>query len=142
MACEDKTKKIDGVEYRTIQFPARDGLRMTARILEIAGPLFDGIGTDKSGESTISLSTFTKKLGTDDAFASLIVDLLKSTYRNGELITPQSFDIEFAGKYTHLYKVVLWVIEANGFFGEGIISKIQERFGRLKAVASQILPIK
>jgi hypothetical protein len=136
MACLELDKEIDTVKYKTVQFPARSGLAIKTRLVKFIGPILDGFGKDVGGDMSISLSIFTSKL--DDAtFVQLILDLLTRTYRNGKMISPESFDIDFAGEYIHLYKVVIFVIESNCFFGKGNIAEVLKSLGQK---ASQILP--
>ena len=139
MALKEIDKTIDGVKYKTVQFPTSEGIKITVRLTKVFGPVFDAIGSDKKKEMTFNASVFTEKLS-DAEVLSLIKDLLQETYRNGTRITQDSFDIDFAGEYGHLYQVVLFVVDANNFFGKGSITKISDRLKSLKM--SQILPKK
>ncbi len=139
MGCKEIDKDIDGIKYKTVQFPASSGITLTVRITKQFGPIFDAIGSDKDNEIDFKASAFTEKLSAPD-FLQLIKDLLCNTYRNGSLITSDTFETDFAGEYVHLYKVLLFVIDSNNFFGKGIISKGLEKLKNLKV--SQILPIK
>lgn len=132
MACKEQKRAIDGVDYTVLQFPTREGLRYKTRILKLVGPIVDGV----KGDDELVLSTFTDKLG-DDTVCDLIVSLLSKTFRNGKAITAESFDVDFAGEYLHLYKVVMFVVEANGFLGKANIVEILKK--KLQGKASLIL---
>lgn len=48
-----------------------------------------------------------------ETFESLCVELLQNVRRNGVELTAQVIDIEFAGKLTELYSIILFMLEVN-----------------------------
>lgn len=49
----------------------------------------------------------------ENTFDSLCVELLQNVRRDGSEMTPQTIDIDFAGKLTELYSVILFMLEVN-----------------------------
>lgn len=123
MACQIVKKTVDGIEYITIQFPARQGLAIKGRLIKIIGPALGGLSISSVTQSNIDFAAVIEKLD-PEAFIKLTLDLLAYTKRAGKSIDEASFDVDFAGDYLHLYKVLGHVIQANGFFGKGDIGKM------------------
>jgi len=133
-------KVIDNDSVECTIFPGLHGLRLKGRLLKIVGPAvgkaFSGIktGTGKSVMDTdINLEVvgqaiegLTESLDNENTI-NLILDLLTQTRINGESITKNTINLKFAGEYSKLYKVLLFVIEANRFFGKWSIGKLFER---------------
>lgn len=137
---ETKEKEIDGATYAVTQFPGRKALTLKVRLLSVVGPsLLSTIGAVKGGTGEVeidSLGGAAQKLVDNlskEGAVNLVMELLSSTRRDGHEITPQLFDMEFAGKLDTVWKVVWWVLEVNygSFFaGKGIgIGSILDRFG-------------
>jgi hypothetical protein len=123
MACQIVKTTVDGIEYTTIQFPARHGLAIKGRLIKIVGPALGGLSLSSVQGSNIDLAAVIAQLD-PDAFIKLTLDLLAYTKRAGKSIDEASFDLDFAGDYMHLYKVLWHVIQANSFFGKGDIGKM------------------
>ena len=118
MGCETVKKEISGKSFSTVQFPTKEGLKISARLVKFIGPIVDTV-TDTTS-NRIAFSIFTEKLD-DDNFVNLIIDILKYSYCGKDKIDETTFDGIFAGEYMMLYEVVLFVVEANNFLGKGSI---------------------
>ncbi len=128
---ETKKKTIDGDEYSVTQFPARRGLSLKIRLVKILGPalaeaasgldLKDGGNLQDTELDSGFLAKAVSKLveGLDSSTGDLILEMLSQTRKNGHELTEAVFDLEFAGNYMTLYKLLAFVIQANGFFPGG-----------------------
>lgn len=132
MACKEFTKEIDGVLYRTIQFPTRQGIGIKTRLLKVGGPFLQALN-GQMGQ--IDIVTFTNSLNSEEVI-TLILDLLSLTFRGPKKIDSEVLDVDFAGEYVTLYSVLIFVIESNRFFGK---LNITEALKSLRQEASQIL---
>jgi hypothetical protein len=124
MACKTITETIDGIEYATTQFPARDALKLMTRLAKQIGPVFDG-------DFKALLSNL------DDKTIQLIVDVLAQTSRDNSIIDTIKFDEFFTGEYIHLLNVVAWVVDANSFFGKNAIGNLMKQ---MKSSVASNLP--
>ena len=135
---ETKKKTIDGAEYSVTQFPARRGLALKLRLVKLIGPaLAEAAGALNPGSGSgllqdiqidpgiIQKAVATLVEGMDESTGELIFDLLSMTRKDSRELTEAVFDQEFAGNYLTLYKVLGFVIQANGFFGQGGIGTLQ-----------------
>jgi len=135
---QSKYKVIDGTEYTVTQFPARVGTRLK---FKLAKKLLPGLSTTKLNlDSDVNIQVILSWIGgaldnmDPDEAVNLIMEMLASTRRGthsgqgGVEITPEIFDLEYAGKYLELYKVLAYVLEVNygDFFG-GVRSIIQNK---------------
>ncbi len=134
---ETKKKTIDGAEYSVTQFPARRGLGLKLRLIKLIGPaLAEAAGALNPANGTNSLmdseidpwiigrAVSSLVEGLDNDTGELILDLLAMTRKNGRELSGEVFDLEFAGDYLTLYKVLGFVIQVNGFFGKGGIGTL------------------
>ena len=129
---ETKKKSIDGDEYAVTQFPARRGLNLKIRLVKVLGPaLAEAAGAlnlsagaaalEQAGINPWFLGQAVSRLveGLDSSTGELVLELLSQTRKNNRELNEAAFDLEFAGKYLTLYKVLGFVIQVNGFFGQG-----------------------
>ncbi len=132
---ETKEKQIDGHTYAVTQFPGRRAFKIKTAILLKLGPALavslagaQGSGADLNIASIAS--ALEKITMSSDEFLDLVLELISQTRRDGKEITPEVFDLEFAGNLQTVYKVAAFVLEANfgNFFGSGGIGKLTERF--------------
>ncbi len=108
-------KTIDGIEFTTVKFSARQGFTLSAQLLKHVAPLLEG-----------DASQLSKNVPLHKLFASMditgaldtIVALMSTTYCNKRRIDENEFDRVFSGKYTTMYKVLAWIVEVNSFLGE------------------------
>ena len=136
MAIETKKKTIDGAEYSVTTFAARRGLKLKIRLVKVIGPalaeaasgldLKDGVSLQETELGGGFLAKAVSRLveGLDDSTGSLIEELLSQTRKDGRELNGTAIDDEFAGDYLTLYKVLAFVVEANGFFGRGNIGSL------------------
>lgn len=118
----EASKVIDGKTYACKVFPGRQGVRMGVRLTKAFGPLLLGlIGSGRSFreilDSDLDIGALVGALVRLDAeeVANLMVELLAETTMDGRQITPGVFDLEFAGNYGQLRKVLIFAIEHNNF---------------------------
>lgn len=144
---ETRNKVIEGREYSVTQFPARRGFALKARLAKLLGPavaeLFSAV---KGGDAESLMSAdidmaivggAIRRLleGVDESnMLELVLSLLSMTRVDGKEITEQVFDMEFAGKFSELYKVLAFVVEVNygDFFGSNGIGRAL--VGKLNAI--------
>ena len=139
MACKEVKTEIDSVKYMTVQFPTRIGLALKTRLLRLMSPsIKDAFSKIENNAISINIAAIFEGLE-DDSASKLMLDLLAYTYREGKKIDEESFNLDFAGDYVHLYKVILWIIEANGFFGKGSIGDMLKGLTQSQVI-SPILP--
>lgn len=133
---ETKEKQIDGHTYAVTQFPGRRAFKIKTAILLKLGPALavslDGAVAKAGADLNIAsiASALEKITMSSDEFLDLVLELISQTRRDGKEITPEVFDLEFAGNLQTVYKVAAFVLEANfgNFFGSGGIGKLTERF--------------
>lgn len=125
------TKLIDGTTYTTRTLPATEGLRILPRLIALFGEPVLKLMFTAEGDERGALLREPKVLAavlhgmaenaseTDGLLA--VKDLLKATtadkVRIGEAEVEESihthFDTHFAGRYTHLATVAMWVASVN-----------------------------
>lgn len=136
---ETKDKKIDGKEITVTQFPAFEGLRIKTRLIKIVGPALGSL----IGEGTGRGDLMSRDVNLDKAIEALVQTLdeeetpilierlLKSTRIGGREITRDVFNMEFAGNYALLYKILAFVIETNHFFDFLTTGSFADRFATI-----------
>lgn len=135
---ESKHKMIDGVEYTCTQFPARAGIKLK---ITLGKKLLPGLSELLGGQANLSdmmgqeitagklASAVEKAIATidPDEAVDLIMQILSQTRRGtregqgGVEFSREMLDLEYAGKYLSLYKVIGFVLQTNyGDFLKGI----------------------
>ena len=127
---QSKHKVIDGVEYTVTQFPARRGFKLKltlakkllpgmSRLLDTGAPISSLMDTDVSGGNVVTARQSALESVNEEEAISLIMELLSMTRRStkegrgGVEMTAELIDIEYAGNYLALYKVLGFVLEVN-----------------------------
>ena len=122
-----QTQVIDGLTYTTTQFSATKGIKMLHRVGKyVAGPLSKLAPAMKGGG--INADVDPELLGgaiqsffqgcPEHELETTIKDLLSTTTCDGKAI---NFDLDFAGKLGHLFKVLAFVLRVQfGNFMQGI----------------------
>lgn len=140
MSVETKKREIDGHTYSVTTFPAREGLQKKAKLIRVIAPAlreaFGDLPDIKLGEvmsANVSpgalvqgIEALVQRLD-ESGIDSTIMGLLRYVKIDGKELSEDLFDLHFAGKYVTLYKVLLFVIEANNFFGSVGIGGLLER---------------
>ena len=127
------------------QFTASIGLRLWTRLIKLVGPSLGtaaaafGEGLDTEFDASIlgkAVEELTKKLDENDVL-DLVQRLLSQTQIDNRKV---NFDLDFAGNYMELLKVLLFVLEVNykSFFS-GLPSGAQGVLSQL-GTADQSLP--
>lgn len=118
MACETKTKTIDGEVWKVVQMPASQALALESRLLPAVaqgiGPLVAAMGKTASEQGTAISQAFaviSKALPPDD-FAEIVRDLCSQAIRGNRRV---DFEQDFSGGKGVLlrYQVAWFVLEAN-----------------------------
>ena len=119
---ETKKKIIDGSEFMVRQYGARLGGRIKIRIAKLVGPaLATMMDAKKDQQSTNvqpeilekALTTFMEGLSAED-YDSLIMQMIPGyVWKDEKEITEKTFDSEFAGNYSTLYKLLWFILEVN-----------------------------
>lgn len=118
--------KVNGeskdVDYAVTQFPAMQGIRLSVRLAKMFG---SGIGEAAAGGLNAALDmdignmvgAIMTNLDADES-ASVIMELLSRTERNGVKLTQEVFDKVYAANYQELAAALMFVLEVNygGFF--------------------------
>jgi hypothetical protein len=124
---QTKEKEIDGRKISVTQFPARRGLALKTKLITLFGPALFSIISSFSGvksvkdlmDSDIDLNNIGQILDklfqkvSSSILEELIFELLASTRLDNQEITSAVFDLEFAGNYGTLYKILGFVLEVN-----------------------------
>jgi len=134
---QTKEKKINGVEYSVVQFPARHGLKIKAELVKLFAPsLFSLAGNldAKVNSETLGpvIQGLCDRLHPDD-MVDLALRLLANTRREGKELTTSVFDDVFAGSFDELYKALAFVIEVNygSFFQSLGIGNLADKLDKL-----------
>lgn len=149
MARDLQTRTIDGELYEFYQLSPRIAVKILTRLLKVVGsPVGEALGRSTGSESLLDLElkgdvmgnivkALTERLD-EDMVLNTIEELLQPVMCKGIKVGPQ-FETHFAGRISHLMKVVWAALEVNysDFFGEG--------FGleglRARVVASKSIPV-
>ena len=140
-----KDREIDEHKYTVTSFGAGEGVKIKALLMKYLGPsVFSMLalgGNEKSFfETDIDpqiISTISDKLFNkldENQYLNFILRLLATTRRDGKEITYELFNMEFAGEYGSLYKVLFFVLEVNykeSFFGKDGIGNLLETIKNL-----------
>lgn len=133
MGLDQQTKVICGHAWTVNQFPARQGNRYKARILKMVGPalaeLLPAIGSlpavIKGDLSEMAMIAAIPKLAArlaqhvdEDVLVDTMVDLMSKSVRADdkgiqESVTPDAFDIIFAGNDLELYQALWFILQVN-----------------------------
>ena len=110
MAIETKHLTIGESNWTTNTFTASTGIGLLKRLLKVGGEAFAVI-SEYQGEDTIpkAVSLLVTNLDNDDV-VDLIKKLTSTVQKDGKDV---NFDIEFAGNYGTLFKVLQFVIKEN-----------------------------
>jgi len=144
---ETKSKNIDGFEVSVTVFPGLHGLKIKGKLLRFLGPALgkavSAIKQNKSGlsnvlDSEIDFGAIGEAVAAlveniDDNIINLFLELLSNTSIDNQDVKKEVIDVKFAAKYFSLYKILLYVIEVNCFFG-------QRNIGELFAQAPNKIP--
>jgi hypothetical protein len=131
MAIQTRNKEIMGKTIMVTQFPGTLSLTYKVRILNMLGggiggiisqidpKAADSVGKDKLDILAAAIGQIFEKINPDD-FTKFVLDLLQCTRINGQEITKEVFDLEFAGDLLLMYKILLFTLEVNygNFFGK------------------------
>lgn len=144
------TKTIDGIRFEVTKFMGREGFKIKIKLLKLLGPalgmalgdvkdLSSGIkNLNITGESIAKAIKMLVETMDEDQFFSFAMRMLASTRIYAKMpdgsenimnIDDSTFDIQFSGKYSTVYKLLAFIIETNygNFFGEGGIGGIFNR---------------
>lgn len=152
------SKKIDGQRYTTVLYPAGEGFNHLPYLLDIlsspAGLTLDAIvglaktlDPDKVSitgaqlrEAIEGLSMHIAEHGGADKMRELLAHTTVSVKsKGGEVVARHvgdDFDSCFQGRYSHMLKVLGWVIEVN--FAPFLQDALAEAFTRLGAVKPEL----
>ncbi|MCK5642496.1 MAG: hypothetical protein KAJ19_16940 [Gammaproteobacteria bacterium] len=133
MGLKQEVKMICGHEWTVNQFPARAANRYKARIIKMVGPAITellpalgSIGAVLKGEiDEMAMIAAIPKLASqlarhvdEDVLVDTMVDLMATSVRKDdrgiqESVTPEAFDIIFAGNDLELYQALWFILEVN-----------------------------
>lgn len=134
---ETTRRQLSGHAYEVTEFPARQGLRLQARLLRIVGPSIAALGAEALQgaqpsdvgsllDVDISSEALTRAVGElvarldEQRVERLILDLLGQTTRDGRPVGEETeFDAAYTGNYGELLRAIGLVLEVNfgSFFG-------------------------
>ena len=126
---EQKKKTIDGIRYAVTQLDGIRALKIQTKLIKVLGSSL--ANSLSSGLDFSKLDEFLKKQlpnllsnFDDEVVNKIILDLFDTgvfVERKGSL-EPVDFEIEFAGKINHMWKVAAFIIEVNFGLGKPIES--------------------
>jgi hypothetical protein len=129
-------KEIDGINYQFVHLPATTAFKIQQRLIGIVGrPLASAVSQfdpKKGIESTIDMESIVGVLVenlADERNESLMKDLIKGISFDGKEISA-IFDVHFAGRMGHLWKVLFEQIQ---FQYSDVFQGLVERIGQAAA---------
>jgi len=139
---DSKEKQIDERSVSVTQFPARIGLKIKLRIAKMIAPgLASATGILQSGleadfDSKVlayAVGQLVDSMGNDATVDFIVKELMQGTRLDDKEINDAVFDMEFAGNYGLLYKILAFVLEVNyGSFFESLnIGQLTSKFSSL-----------
>ncbi len=145
---ETKTKQIDERSVSVTQFPARKGLKIKLRLLKMVAPglasatgiLQGGLEVDfDSKVLAYAVGQLVDSMGNDATVDFIVKELMQGTRLDDKEITDSLFDMEFAGDYGLLYKIIAFILEVNyGSFFENLnIGSLTSKFSSVVSPAKQ-----
>ena len=128
---EPMTKTINGNEYVITPFAGMHGWKLQTRLGKMIGPaLKEVFGSIPKGQianlmdSDIDpamlgggIAALIDAIASGDPQGELVAELLSQTTRNEALLRPATINDVYAANYTEMFKAVIAVVGANGFFG-------------------------
>ena len=141
MPVQSINKTIDGHDVKIVQFYAIRGIKLKAKVfkllLPVLSPLIGAADVSKGNvkdamvDGLIDLQKVLpaaiQKLAETlqpEEFFRLIIELLSSTFVDGQEVSEQRFDDLFIANYMFAYKLVYEVILANNFFALDAIGSL------------------
>ena len=130
----NEKKEIDGHKVEVTAFMALRGLELKGRLLKLLGPAFSGMVKGiRKGKTILDIDVNMNEVGnallgltenlSQPGVIDLIIDLLQYVQYDGKVLKKETIDMEFAANYMTLYKVLLFVVDANRFFGNRSIGE-------------------
>lgn len=117
---ETREKSIEGNTYTATQLPARRAIKLKVKLMKLFGPvlaqLFLTVNDSNEAEGKQNLVKAIEILSEhieENAFESLVLELLQGVRKNNMELTPPVIDLEFAGNISELYQVLWFVVETN-----------------------------
>ena len=149
MARRTADLEIDGVKYFTTQYPATKGHKLLIRLVKMLGKSVTS-AMSVAGENILDAKINGELIGAaiepllesldENTADKLVKDILETTDvidEKGKTSLLTAFDVHFAGRYGHLYKVLKEVLafQYGNFFG--VIAEAKARLrqagGAIKA---------
>lgn len=130
---EPVIKEIDGHEYEIAPFLGMRGWQMQMKLGKMIGPaLKEAIGALPKGKVQNLMSaeidpamiggavtSFVDALATNDPEGKFAAQLLSQTQRDGVALSESTINKVYAANYGEMFKALIAVVVANGFFGLG-----------------------
>lgn len=127
------TKTIDGHEYEIAPFLGMRGWQMQMKLGKMIGPaLKEAIGALPKGsvKSLMSadidpsmvggaVTAFIDALASGDPDGKFAAQLLSQTQRDGVALNESTINKAYSANYGEMFKALIAVVVANGFFGLG-----------------------
>ena len=130
---ETVTKDIDGHTYEIAPFLGMRGWQMQMKLGKMIGPAIkEGIAALPKGEVKSlmnanidpamiggAVTAFIDALATNDPDGKFAAQLLSQTQRDGIALNESTINSAYAANYGEMFKALIAVVVANGFFGLG-----------------------
>lgn len=129
MSAEIASEEIDGQVWEVSPYSATKGIKILAKLTKTIGPAFgSALGGAGSVEGMLNSGTGSDAIGKaldvlsrsldEDGTVALVKDILAGVSVDGKPLMP-IFDTVFQGRYSTLFKVVVFVLKTNyaDFFG-------------------------
>jgi hypothetical protein len=111
---EQKSVNIDGVDYLLTQFPALDGIRYQKKLAKVVLPIIKEWMGGEEGENIFGNIIDRVWENIDQLDEKFIVELvIKGATKGSVAFNEASFNMEFAGKYAKLFKLVQEIVKFN-----------------------------
>lgn len=143
MAIEVREKAIGSSNYMVTQMTARRALRVKAKLFKLLGPALGKMLSAKEefGDHLAKVAKLIIENLDERDFENLILEMMQGVRTNGIEITPEIFDMEFAGNLGSLYQLLWFILEVNyqSFFDQsGIGNLFKESDPQEKASTKKI----
>ena len=149
---QTKEKLIDERSVSVTQFPARKGLKVKLRLAKMIAPGFASATGILNGDLdaefdskalSYAVNQLVDAVGNDATVDFIVSELMQGTRLDDKEINNAVFDMEFAGNYGLLYKIIGYILEVNyGSFFESLnIGNLTSKFSSLTGPKTPPQPI-
>lgn len=146
---EAQRKYIDNKEYTVHPLPARKGIRLFVKWGAMLGPSMAKMAEPALRKADVTSNAFSGAVSElftnldEGPLDSALDELMGTVYESEKSLTPERYNVEFAGNLVGLCKVVVFALEAQfGDFYKAFATMGPAKEEKLPVPASSISPQK